>query len=312
MHKNVIIAAFTIVIMTTIFLSCKKNIIEDTVTDNIKIAVEADQQSRFSKELNTFENDINLLLQSKTALHGKFETEMGALCNVIAIVDSTGANYVLTLTYNGLNCAGTNNFNGSVVVSMLKTTNWKDPGAKISSNFQKLKITRISDNKSITINGTVDITNVSGGKLTDLPTRGSITNTITGSDIQISFNDNTSVTLQEATQRLFTLNNNSVVITTTGTHTEGTVNGIAEWGVDNTGINFKTVYTKPLVMKQDCDYRIGNGEATTTKPDTKFVLTFGLDASGMPTACPGTSGVYYYKTDWQSKNGNVYTALAPY
>ena len=48
MHKNAIIAAFTIVIMTTIFLSCKKNIIEDTVTDNIIIAVEADQQSRFS------------------------------------------------------------------------------------------------------------------------------------------------------------------------------------------------------------------------------------------------------------------------
>ena len=65
-------------------------------------------------------------------------------------------------------------------------------------------------------------------------------------------------------------------------------------------------------MKQDCDYRIGNGEATTTKSDGKTVITFGLDATGVPTSCPGTTGIYYFKTDWKGNNGDSSTALAAY
>ena len=135
-------------------------------------------------------------------MHGKFETELGALCNVVATIDSSGINYILNLTYNGLDCNGKNNFNGTTVLSIAKTMNWKDKGAELFCNFQQLKITRVNDNKSITINGVIAIKNTSGGKLSDLPARGSITNTITGSNMQVSFDDNTSATFQEATQRL--------------------------------------------------------------------------------------------------------------
>ena len=296
MQKNILLTAACILTMTSTFVSCKKTAINDVTTENIKISAAADKQSRFSKELISFANDANILLQSKTSISGKFQNEMGSLCNVTATTDSSNANInLITLNYNGLNCAGTGNFNGLVVLSMAKNSSWKNAGTVMKSDFQNLKITRVSDNKSITITGVVDVTNVSGGKISDLPTRGSITNTITGSNINVTFDDNTSLTLQEATQRLFTINNGTVLITTSGTHTEGATTGVSEWGVDDAGNNFITAYSKPLVMRQDCDYRIGTGEATTTKSDGKSIITFGLDATGVPTACPGTTGVYYFK-----------------
>lgn len=312
MQKNVLLTTATIFMMAISIVSCKKVALNDESTENVKIAAAADKQSRFSKEMTAFANDANILLQSRTSIHGKIANEMGTLCSVSASVDSSGANYITTLNYNGPNCAGTGNFNGLVVLTIAKTVNWQDAGATMACDFQNLKITRVTDNKSITINGIVNVTNVSGGKNADLPTRGSITNSITGSNIKVTFDDNTYLTLQEATQRYYTLNNGVVVITTTGTHTEGSVTGVSEWGADGTGINFVTAYTIPLVMKQDCDYRIGNGEATTTKPDGKSVITFGLDANGVATGCPGTTGIYYFKTDWTGTNGDTSSALAAY
>ena len=313
MQKNFLLTAACIIIMATPFVSCKKTAVTDANTENVKISAEADKQSRFSKELISFANDANIVLQSRTSLNGKFANEMGTLCNVTAVTDTSGANYnIITLNYNGTNCAGTANFNGTVVLSMAKNSKWKDAGAVMTCEFQNLKITRVTDNKSIAIIGIVDVTNVSGGKISELPTRGSITNTIAGSNIKVTFDDNTYLTLQEATQRIFTISNGTVVITTSGTHTEGTTTGVSEWGADDTGNNFVTAYSKPLVMKQDCDYRIGNGEATTTKTDGKSIITFGLDATGVPTSCPGTTGIYYFKTDWKGNNGDSSTALAAY
>ncbi len=312
MQKNILLTTATILMMATIFVSCTKTAIDNVKTESVKIAAEADKQSRFSKELTSFANDANILLQSKLFTHGKFEKEMSSLCNVTATIDSSGANYITTLNYNGLNCAGTGNFNGLVVLTVLKRVNWKDAGATMNCNFKNLKIVRVTDNKSINIDGILSVTNVSGGKISDLPTKGSITNTLEGSNIKVTFEDNTYLTLHEATQRFYTLNNGVVVITTTGTHTEGSITGVSEWGVDDTGSNFITAYTKPLVMKQDCDYRIGYGEATTTKPNGKTVITFGLDATGNPTGCPGTTGVYYFKTDFTNNNGSTTSALAAY
>ena len=313
MQKNIILKAAYIIMMATSFVSCKKTAVNDVTTENVKISTEADKQSRFSKELISFANDANIILQSRTSINGKFQNEMGSFCNVTATTDSSASDVnVMTLNYYGLNCAGTGNFNGSVVLTMAKNSKWKDTGAVLTCNFQDLKITRVTDNKSITIKGIMYVTNVSGGKISDLPTRGSITNTIAGSNIKVTFDDNTFLTLQEATQRLFTSNNGTVIITTTGTHTEGNITGVSEWGVDDTGINFVTAYSKSLIMKQNCDYRIGNGEATTTKSDGKTVITFGLDATGVPTNCPGTTGTYYYRIDRLGNNGDTSTAIAAY
>jgi len=41
-----------------------------------------------------------------------------------------------------------------IVLSMAQGVRWRDAGAQLNISFQNFKITRLSDNKSITINGT--------------------------------------------------------------------------------------------------------------------------------------------------------------
>src|SRR5690606_23393363 len=118
---------------------------------------------------------------------------------------------------------------------------------------------------SITINGTQTYTNVSGGLLINLPVLGTITHTITSSNMSVTFDNGSQRTWQVARQRVFTYNN-GVVITVTGTHTDGSVIGIAEWGTNRFGRSFITAITQPLVLKQDCSFRVGSGKVVHTTP----------------------------------------------
>lgn len=193
---------------------------------------------------------------------------------------------------------------------MPQATHWKDAGAVLTVNIQQLKITRVRDNKSIIINGTKTITNVSGGRLSDLATRGSITHTISGTALSVTFDNGTQRTWQEAKKRVFTYNN-GIVITTTGMHTDGAVSGISEWGINRFGNAFVTAISQPLVVRQDCDYRLVSGEVTHGKLVADVVVTFGLNAAGEATSCPGT-GNYYFKIVWKGINGVTKTIILPY
>jgi hypothetical protein len=103
---------------------------------------------------------------------------------------------------------------------MAQGVHWKDQGAQITLTFHDLKITRVSDNKSITINGTQTYTNVSGGLLINLLTLGTITHSITSSNMSITFDDGTQRTWNVAKQRVYTFSGTNVSITISGTHTE--------------------------------------------------------------------------------------------
>ena len=107
---------------------------------------------------------------------------------------------------------------------------WKDVGATATITVTDLKITRIRDGKSIVLNGTKTITNVSGGLLKDLASLQTITHTITG-NLKIDFENGTNRTWNVSKQRVFTYDN-GIVITTTGTYSDGTDNNIAEWGTN--------------------------------------------------------------------------------
>jgi hypothetical protein len=104
---------------------------------------------------------------------------------------------------------------------------------------------------------------------------------------------------------------NGIVITTTGTYSDGTNNDIAEWGTDRFGDAFTSRISEPKVIRQDCDFRLTGGQNTLIISKGTAVITYGLDVNGDPTGCPGT-GTYYYKLVWTGNNGKIYTLIAPY
>ena len=292
-----------------LFIACQKNAGSDTDTDySNESTVHSDDQSRFSGEMDAVADDASAALDGTPGFSGR--SDQVQLCNATVVVDTVSNPRTITITYNGLNCFGNRTRTGVVVISMAQGVRWKNAGAVVTVNIQNLRITRISDNKSITINGTHTYTNVSGGLLINLPTLGTITHTISSNNMSVTFDNNSQRTWQVAKQRVFTYNN-GIVVTTTGTHTAGGVTGIAEWGTNRFGRAFTTAISQPLVVRQDCNFRLTSGQVVHTLPVFNANVTFGLDASGNPTTCPG-AGPYYMKIIWTGPSGNPHTIILPY
>jgi|SRR5436190_1230502 hypothetical protein len=301
--------AFTLLIS---FAACKK---QADKKDNDEMSVHSDDQSQFSSEIDGIANDADLTIESSgSGVTGRFEGIQGTICDASVTLDLAANPRTITITYDGTVCPGAfHKRQGVVVISMAQGVLWKDAGAAVTVTFQNLKITRLRDNKSITINGAQTYTNVSGGLLVNLPNLNSITHAITSSGLSVTFDNNTQRTWQVAKQRVFTGNylTNSAVVTTTGTHTDGNNTGIAEWGTNRFGGSFATAITEPLVIRQDCNFRLTSGRVKHTTSLVTATVTFGLNANGEPTTCPGL-GTYYFKVIWTGPNGNSITVIRPY
>jgi hypothetical protein len=310
MKKKILLSLASTLFLVAIFTACKKE--TGASNDNTtEASTQSDDQERVSSEVDAVANDADVAVEASTSFTGRYsQSQLNLICDATIAFDTVSNPRTITITYNGSNCWGNKTRTGSVVIAMTQGVHWKDAGATITITFQNLKITRVSDNKSITLNGSHIYTNVSGGLLINLPTLGTITHSITSSNMSITFDDNSQRTWQVSKQRVFTYNN-GVVITTTGTHTDGSVTGIAEWGLNRFGHAFTSSIVTPLVIRQDCNFRLVSGEVKHTTPNVTATATFGLDATGNPTSCPGT-GHYYFEVVWQNTNGNSVTVIMPY
>ena len=297
-------AAFSVAL---IFSACKKD--NSTSTDyTAEVAASSDDQSRVSTESDAVANDANVAMASDTYFNGR--TSQTVICDATLVSDTVSNPRTLTITYNGTNCLGNRTRTGVVVLSIPAGMHWKNAGAAITMTIQNLKVTRVIDNKSITINGSVVMTNASGGLMINLPTLQSITHTITSAGITVTFDNNSTRSWQISRKRVFTYSN-GVVITETGTHTDGTNTTIAEWGTNRFGNAFTSSILEPIVIRQDCNFRIVSGKVQYSRPEITASATFGLDVSGNTTTCPGT-GSYYLKATWTGHNGNTLSVILPY
>ncbi len=302
-----VLVAFAALALT--FTSCKRDKNDITPDYSGTFASQSDDESRFSAETDAVTNDANTAIDGSPAISGG-RIEGNGLCDATVSYDTTGGAKTITITYNGTSCDGKRHREGVVTLSLPAGVHWKDAGAVLTINISNLKITRLSDNKSITLNGTHVITNVSGGLVKNLASTGTITHTISSNNMSVTFDNGSQRTWQVSKQRVFTYDN-GIVITTTGTYNDGTNNDIAEWGTNRFGNAFASRITSAMIVRQDCNFRLTSGQITHEKLDKTIVVTFGLDSSGSPTSCPG-SGNYYFKAAWTDAKGNAKSVILPY
>lgn len=296
--------------LSVAFVSCQKDTNSNNTDNATEVSTHSDDDSRFSSESDAAANDVNSVMEVTAGFTGR-PGGIQTICDANVVVDTISNPRTITITFNGNPCLPGRTRTGVIIVSMAQGVRWKNPGAQINVSFQNFKITRTRDNKSITINGTQTHTNVTGGLLVNLSTLGTITHTITSSNMSVTFDNGSQRTWQVARKRTFTYNN-GVVATVTGTHSEGGVTGIAEWGTNRFGNTFTTAITSPLVVRQDCDFRLTSGEVKhTTSNNISATVTYGLDVNGNPTSCPG-AGTYYFKVVWTGPAGNTRTVILPY
>jgi hypothetical protein len=288
------------------FTSCKKDNSDTNNTDSTtEMTAQTDDETQVSSELNAVADDADAVVSGDATMSGR----VLSICDATATAEITGDIKKITITYDGTNCRGNRKRTGTVVISMPKNVYWKNAGAVITIEAKNLKITRVRDNKSITINGTKTITNVTGGLLVNLSSQNTITHKIQSEGITVTFDNNTQRTWKLAEQRDFTYNN-GIVITETGFHTEGNTTGIAVWGLNRFGNEFSSAITSPLVVRQDCDFRLVSGTIVHTRGDVSATLVFGLDVAGLPVSCP-VLGTYYFKATWTGPNGSL-SLILPY
>jgi hypothetical protein len=315
----------------TLIFACKKDnssSSQSSSTTSANMQSQADDQAMVSNEDENLSNDANASLSTQTSISGNSyaalenntTTELGTggtgsanivlPCDATITYDTTSDTRTITITYNGTNCWGNRIRTGTITISIPKGVHWTDAGATVTLNIDNLKITRKRDGKSITINGTKSFTNVSGGLLINLSTLGTVTHSITGA-LSITFDNGSVRTWNVSKQRVFTYDN-GVVLTTTGTHSDGTNTNVAEWGTNRFGVSFESLISQPKVIRQDCNFRLVSGQNKLIRSDNiTSTITYGLDSSGNPTSCPGT-GTYYFEVVWVGPNGGSITAILPY
>jgi hypothetical protein len=294
-----------------LFNACKKD--DSTTTNDAKndeISAAVTDESQVSNEMDGIALDAATAIEYEPTLSGNFDVLEDIICDAHVEYSTATDPMTVTITYNGSNCGGGRSRTGSIVLSMAKGTEWKTPGAFFTITFNDLKITKTATNKSITISGTHTVTNVSGGLLIHLPTEGPITHTVTSENMKVSFDNGTARSWNVAKQRVYTYDNGAV-LTITGLHTEGNETAIAEWGTNRLGGSFTTSTVTPVVIKQSCDFRITGGSVKHSTDAFSAVATFGLNANGEATDCPGT-GSYYYKLVWTGQNGGSLSLILPY
>jgi len=310
MRMNLRLMSVLALTLFTTFIACKKDSSTTQQDPGPELTVHSEDQARISTEMDAVDVDLNMALENNPAFSGRLYGT-NSLCGAEVIPDTLNNPRKITITYAGEDCEGLHTRSGSIVISMPSGIHWKDAGAALTVTYQNYKVTRLRDNKSIIINGSHLLTNVSGSLLYQLPTLKTITHTIGSSNLSITFDDGTKRDWSVARKRVYSYNNGAPLITITGTHTEGAQTGIADWGTDRFGRAFSTAITQPLVISSDCDFRLTSGEVMHTRNGASAVVTFGLDKNGNATSCPAT-GSYYFKLVWTGAGGNSQTFIAPY
>lgn len=295
-----------------LFTSCKKERNDNPIDNNAELTIQADDQSRFINESDAADDDANAALENS---NGSFLGEnpvrppLFLRCDATVTVDTTGSNRIITLTYNGDTCiGGRRTRSGSVVIRFSPSFRLSQAGANYTVTYNNLRVTRLSDNKSIVINGSKTITNVSGGRLRNLASSGPIVHTVISEGMTVTFDNGSQRSWRVARRRNFTYDN-GMVISVTGISPLG--NGIETWGINRFGTEFRNAILEPMVIRQSCDFRLVSGKTQHTTMLATTTTTFGLDANGNPvSSCP--SGTFYFKAQWMGANGNTVTVIRPY
>jgi hypothetical protein len=300
MKKNPIVLVLTVAAAVAITVAaCKKTNSSDP---NADFTTQSDDQSQFSGETDAVTNDVNVALEAVVAFNAKTSTNV--ICDATYSVDSNATAKGITITYNGTNCSGNRVRSGKVIATMLASAKWSDQGTTINIVYENVKVTRNLDKKSLLLNGQVNITNESGGKLANLSSLGSITHSINSPGLTVKFNNGSTLTWQIAKRRVYQYDN-GIVVSETGTHD----NNVSEWGVNRLGRDFTTSILEPLVIRQDCSWRLVGG-TVKYHADYDMTMVFGLDMNGEPVSCP--SGSYYFKLMWPGLRDTMHTIIWPY
>jgi hypothetical protein len=222
----------------------------------------------------------------------------------------------IRLTYYGKNADQTKGRSGVINVQLSRDGNgkiipWKTPGATMTITFEQYEVIILANNKSLWMNGTLTITNNTGGLLTQASNTAllpgdSLQDKVNGS-IVFTYNDNTNLIVTWTWNlnqiRMFNIRNTVLTSTIRGDTTISNLAGVSTSGNTRFGYSFYTQVTVPAVQTISSLYLLSNplsGEKIIRGIPEPMTIDYGVDGHGNPV----TSGnPYGYKLSWISNGG---------
>lgn len=214
---------------------------------------------------------------------------------------SEKAQGIIYVNYDGTTICRGRIREGKIKIERIGNTKWTDVGAKRKLTLIDLKITNVGKNKSLTLNGTREITNVNGGTIKDMQTGQSIVHQIRGK-MNVLFDNNTSREWNVARKRTFSLDSNKVITAeNVGDTSIGGNANVVFWGKNRTGEDFLTSTPTAIKANSTCgfDEPIA-GVVHHHKMDRNFNLTFGVDKDGNSISSGCAFG---YKIEFKNRKG---------
>ena len=256
---------------------CKKDKNTETYPAPVSLQQLSDDDESMESAMNESMNDVNNFLSGGNLKSTERRIPCNASVDSTAIVNDT---INIFIDYHGLNCNGTRYRTGKVEIKRQVGTHWFQQGATVMVKHIDFTITKVSNQKSITLNGIKVHQNVSGGVIWQLGNGTSAIVHRTWGQVSVTFNNGSTRIWNIARQKTYTgTAPDSLVLTIDG--------------------------------RQACDWDPSSGIKKHIAPaDSKSAtLTFGYDKYDAPITgdeCPAK-----YKLDWQKNNhsGTVYLWL---
>ena len=295
-----------IAVMGLTFAGCKKDKKEANF-DSSSLQQLSNDEAIVQNASDEAMNDVDLFLSDA----GTKSTEIlpcNATLDSVKTVNDTITKYI---TYNGLNCNQTRFRTGHVQISRAVGTHWYEAGAFVRIKHIDFTIRKVSNNKTIIINGVKTHQNVTGGFLWQLGT--TVTSIVhkTWGNETITFDNGTIRSWQVARQKTYTGTLGQLVLTMDGFGNENGYTNLVVWGQNRQGEDFYTQIPQSVVLRQACDwYPVSGIKIHQIPADSKSAtLTFGYNSSNQPIT--GTECPTKFKVDWQKNNqsGTVYLWL---
>lgn len=285
---------------------CRKDD-EPANTDNLKNTSKDEVTLKAADDMAT--NDVNNILGG-----GGTKAMLWVPCN--ATLDSSfviADTVTYIITYNGLNCDGNYNRVGTVEAHKSINGHWSDAGAAVYIKYIDVKVTRVSDGRWATVNGTKRFSNESGGKLSQLGSGlTSVTHKVTGT-LMATFDDNSTRAWNVARQKVYTGTLGSLMVSITGLGSADSYTSLESWGVNRHGDSYYNSVTSAVVLKEACDWDPVSGSGIIYIPAEEITatLTFGYDGNSTLVDVNGTSCATHYRVDWVKgdNDGTFYVAL---
>jgi hypothetical protein len=297
--------------VTLIFTGCSK---DKTTT---KDSVNTESMQQLTQDENNFDNasdqacnDANYELSPV----GLKSTETGGPCNTtVTISPVVNDTITIDINYHGRDCNNTHNRTGDVVIKKRYQENWGQPGATVIVTLNNFTITKISNGKSVIMNGTKHFENVSGHYLWQLGLDSAVTSIVhrVWGTVTANFDNGKSKVWNIARQRTFTGSLLNLVMTVDGFGSADGYTSLVNWGINRNGEQFYSSISQLVVHRQVCDMNSCSGIVVHEIPSASksATVTYGYDSNNnliTDGSCPTR-----YRVDWVigNKSGTFFLPL---